>query len=538
MTDTQLWSTHAIIYRVHVRGFCDSNADGQGDIPGLISRLQHIQELGANTILLEPIFQRSAEEPGQGIVDFYKLQYEFGSMKDFELLVHAVHSRRMRIILTLEMNHTSDQHPWFMSSRSDRQSPFRNFYVWSDSDKKYPRVRHLSSNQSRTNWHEDEKTGQYYWSRFSAVLPELNYDHPDVRTEMVRVMRFWLNKGIDGLKLEGLPFLFERDHTNCENLPEIHQYLKAVRAYFDQNFPERLLLGEMLQPLKAVESYFGEANELHLLAHPSLPAQLLLVMIDQDASVIRRLLDQMSVLPDGCRWVTPLTSPEGLDFDLLSAEDRKVLLPVYFPGETMPSSLRIHRRFAPLLNNDQRVIRLINALLFGLPGIPALFYGDEIGMGDGAGSSGEVGLITPMQWDETRSAGFSQALPEKFFMPVIDQPPYDQKTVNVIEQESNPESLLNFMRDLIQIRIEHPELAQGTLQWLDTDNPSVAAFIRRMDDKSLFAVYNLSDRTCGARIPREVRQEHRMDLLGGYLRLQPDLTNLTLKPYQFGWFAL
>ncbi len=538
MADDQNWFSSAIFYRVYVRAFCDNNMDGHGDIQGLISRLQYIQELGVNTIWLMPIFEQSLKDADQGVVDYYKVQYEYGSMRDFELLVQNVHSRRMRLIIDFEMDHTSDQHPWFISSRSDPESPHRKYYVWSASDQKYRGVRAISGDRTQSNWHLDEASGQYYWSRFSAALPELNYDHSDVRTEMVRVMRFWLSKGVDGFGLDGLPYLFERERTSSVNLPETHLYLKAVRAFIDQNFPERILLGSLNQPMPEVEAYFGEGNELHQVAHPTLPALLFMVMVEQDAGILRQVIDQMAVIPDACQWANQLTSPEGLILDQLSPKEVDILRQAYAPDVHSRHGSGIYRRLAPMLRNDQRIIRLMNALLFSLPGSPVIFYGDEIGMGDGQGFIGKTGLFFPMQWDETKGAGFSQAMPEKFYAPIIDQPPYDQKDLNAVDQEVDPESLLNFMRHLTKVRRSHPELSGGTLEWLETDNPAIAAFIRRQDQKALFAVYNLSDRTCGARIPREVRQESRLDLLGGYLRLQPDLTNITLKPYQFSWFAL
>lgn len=538
MAEIQSWFSSAIFYRVYVKAFCDSNADGQGDIQGLITRLQHIQDLGVNTVWLMPVFEQYGKGTSQGIVDFYKVQYEYGSMRDFELLVQSVHSRRMRLVLDLEMNHTSDHHPWFVSSRSDPQSQYRNYYIWSASDKKYHGVRHLSAERNHSNWHLDEESGQFYWSRFSASYPELNYDNPDVRTEMVRVMRFWLAKGVDGFCFEGLPYLFERDHTSCENLPETHHYIKAVRAFINQNFPERVLLGSMNQPPLEVEGYFGGGNELHFVVHPTLPAMLFLVMADHDAGLLKQIIDQMAATPDACQWVNQLTNPYGLILDQISAKEQEILRQVYAPDVPSRQNVEISRRLAPMLRNEPRAIQLLNALLFSLPGAPVVFYGDEIGMGDGVGFSDRAGLFFPMQWDETKGAGFSQAMPEKFFAPIINQPPYDQKSLNVAEMEVDPESHLNFMKHLIKTRRDHPELSSGTLEWLDTDNPSVVAFIRRDNNKALFVVYNMSDRTCGARIPREVRQESRLDLLNGYLRLQPDLTNITLKPYQFGWFSL
>src|SRR5574340_99457 len=516
MADGQNWFSGAIYYRVYVRAFCDSNTDGHGDIQGLISKLQHIQELGANTIWLMPIFEQSRKDADQGIVDYYKIQYEYGSMRDFELLVQNIHSRRMRLVIDFEMDHTSDQHPWFVSSRSDPESPYRNYYVWSATGQQYHDVRHISGDRSRSNWHLDDASGQYYWSRFSSALPELNFDHPDVRTEMVRVMRFWLSKGVDGFGLEGLPYLFERERTSGVNLPETHHYLKAIRAFIDQNFPERVLLGNLNQPTQEAEVYFGEGNELHQAVHPTLPALLFMVMLEQDAGFLRQVIDQAAGRPDGCQWVNQLTSPEGLVLDQLAPKEQEILRQGYTTDVQSRTGTSIYRRLAPMLRNDQRTIRLMNALLFSIPGAPVVFYGDELGMGDGQGLSGRSGLFFPMQWDETKGAGFSQAMPEKFYAPIIDQPPYDQKDLNAAEQDVDPESLLNFMRRLIKTRKDHPELATGSLEWLDTDNPAIAAFIRRQDQKALFAVYNFSDRTCGARIPREVRQESRLDLLGGY----------------------
>lgn len=538
MMENQNWYPQAIFYRVYLRAFCDSNADGQGDIQGLISRLAYIEDLGVDCIWLMPIFPPSHNDGSKGVTDFYAVQKEYGDMADFEALTQAVHSLGMRLIIDLEMNQTSDKHPWFISGKVNPQSPYRNYYVWADSGTKYRGARHLSHKQSQSNWHPEAATAQFYWSRFSPSLPELNYDNTDVRTEMVKVMRFWLSKGVDGFCLEGLPFLFEREDTNCENLPENHKYIKAVRAFLNQNFPDHILLGSMNQPQQVVASYLGEENELHLTLHPSLGGLLLLALNSQDAVQLKRIIDHFPLIPASCQWVNRLTGPDGLNLEQISSDEQKILRQVYTPDNPSHSGSMIKRRLASIVGNDQRIIRLLYALLFSLPGTPALNYGDEIGMGDDLAISELSELLTPMQWDETKGGGFSRAPVEKLYAQLVDQPLFDHRTINVVTQEFDPESLLNFMKDLIKTRKDHPELAEGTIEWLDTDNTAVAAFIRRLEEKTLFAVYNLSDRTCGARIPREIRQEYRMDLLGGYMKLQPDLTNITLKPYQFGWFSI
>ncbi len=538
MIENQNWHPQAIFYRVYLRAFYDSNADGHGDIQGLISRLAYIEDLGVDCIWLMPIFPPSHSDGSKGVTDFYDIQKEYGDMADFEALTQAVHSLGMRLIIDLEMNQTSDKHPWFITSKINPQSPYRNYYVWADSDTKYRDARHLSHKQSQSNWHPEAATGQFYWSRFSPALPELNYDNPEIRTEMVKVMRFWLSKGVDGFCLDGLPFLFEKEDTNCENLPENHKYIRAVRAFLNQNYPDYILLGSMNQPQQVAATYLGEENELHLTLHPSLGAQLLLALSGQDAAQLKRIIDHFPLIPASCQWVHRLTSLHGLNLEQITSDEQKTLRQVYVPDIPSHSGSMIKRRLASIVSNDQRIIRLLYALLFSLPGTPALNYGDEIGMGDNLAISELSELLTPMQWDETKGAGFSRAPVEKLYAQPVSQPLFDYRTLNVVNQEFNPESHLNFMKDLIKTRKDHPELAVGSIEWLDTDNTAVAAFIRRQDEKTLFAVYNLSDRTCGARIPREIRQEYRMDLLGGYLKLQPDLTNITLKPYQFGWFSI
>lgn len=538
MNENERWYTQAIYYQVYIRAYCDSNADGQGDIRGLISRLDYIQDLGVDCIWLMPVFPVSQEDGISGIIDYYNIQKEYGDIRDFEALVEAVHVRNMKLIIEIELNHTSDQHPWFLSSRLNPQSPHRNYYVWSDSNKKFHDARHLSGNTPPTNWHKDPSSEQYYWSRFSASLPELNYDNSEIRTEMVKVMRFWLGKGVDGFCLNGLPFLFEREDTNCENLPENHRYLKAVRAFFDQNFPQQALLGNINQSQQVAAAYFGRGDELHLASYPSLGALLLLALYEQDTNLFKRILDHMPAIPDASQWVCRLAGPEGIPLDQIPGSEQETLRQAYTQNPNVQTDPGIPRRLAAILENDQRIIRLLYTLLFSLPGAPTFYYGEEIGMGDNPYLPGSNGLMAPMQWDETKGAGFSKAVAEDFYLPLVNQPPFDNRMLNVIAQEADPESLLNYMRDMIKTRKDHPELVNGSLEWVDTDNPSVAAFVRRIDESALFIIFNLSDRTCGARIPRELRQEHRMDLLGGYLRLQPDLTNITLKPYQFGWFSI
>lgn len=536
MTERMDWYFDAIYYRVDVRAFCDSNADGQGDLKGLTSRLDYLVSLGIDCIWLMPI--NPIDGIFGGAIDFYAIQREVGALADFDAFVQAAHERGLRVIQDLEINHTSNQHPWFTAGRYDSDSRFRKYFVWSSDDQGYSGAKILSPQTSASNWHFDAEAKQYYWSRLSPALPELNFDNPELRTEIVKVMNFWFSKGIDGLAIGHLPFLFEREATDCENLPETHQYLKAVRSFIGQSFPERVLMGVINQQPLGISRYFAEGNELHLNVNTPLPARVLTALGEQDGFILKRILDPMPTLPRNCQWINTLLGPDGIPIDLITPDYHELLNQVYGQVTQTPDGPRIFRRIASLFKNDQRRLRMLQALIFSIPGTPVIFYGDEIGLGERPDLGGRRGLLTPMQWIESKTAGFSTAEPVHFYTPLVDNPDLDWRTINVLEQETNPASLLYFMKDLIRNRKDHPELVSGKLDWVDTDNPAVVAFIRELDDRRLFAIYNLSDRTSGARIPREIRQFHRLDLLGGYLRLQPDLTNLTLKPYQFAWFEL
>jgi len=536
MTERIDWYSDAIYYRVDVRAFSDSNADGQGDLPGLTSKLDYLVSLGIDCIWLMPI------NPIDGIyggpIDYYSVQREVGTLTEFDAFIEAAHERGLRVIQDLAINHTSNQHPWFTAGRSDPQSRFGKYFVWSHDDQLYKGAKVISPLNGQSNWHLDSGAKQYYWSRLSPALPELNFDNSELRTEIVKVMQFWYSKGVDGLAIGHIPFLFERETTDCENLPETHQYIKAVRSFISQSFPGRILMGVINQQPLGIQKYFAEGNELHLNLNTPLTARIFTALAEQDGFILKRFLDTLPVPPKDCQWVNPLLGSEGLPVDLISPDHYDLLNQFYGQVTQTPDGPRIYRRLTSLFKNDQRRLRLLQALVFSIPGTPGIFYGDEIGLGERPDLGGRKGLLTPMQWIESKTAGFSAADPVHFYTPLVDNPDLDWRTINVIEQESNPASLLYFMRDLIRTRRDHPELVWGKLDWVETDNTAVVAFIRQLDERRLFAIYNLSDRTSGARIPREIRQAHRLDLLGGYLRLQPDLTNLTLKPYQFAWFEL
>jgi len=538
MAETSNWYLNAIFYQVYVRAYCDSNGDGHGDLQGLISKLDYIKSLGVDCIWLMPIYPSPLRDDGYDIADFTSVLPEYGTLDDFRQLIDAAHVRGLRIITDLVLNHTSDQHPWFQASRADRQSQFRDYYVWSDTDKKYEDARIIFLDTQKSNWTWDEKAGQYYWHRFYPTQPDLNYDNPAVRDEMMAVMRFWLELGIDGFRADAIPYLYERDGTNCENLPETHSYLKQIRAFLEQNYPGRILLGEANQWPEDVRPYFANGNELHMNFHFPLMPRMYMALYKQDLTPLKWVFERTPSIPDNCQWCTFLRNHDELTLEMVTPEDREILWNAYAPDHAMRINLGIRRRLAPLMDNDPRRIRLMNALLYSFPGTPILYYGDEIGMGDNLELPDRNGVRTPMQWDETRGAGFSTARLDGLYAPLISAAPYDYRSLNVVSQDTDPDSLLNFMRKLIGMRKLHPELATGKLEWIETDNPAIAAFVRRQGDKTLFAIFNLSDTSRGARIPREIRQEPHLDVLGSYLRIVPDQTNLNLKPYQFAWFTL
>jgi maltose alpha-D-glucosyltransferase/alpha-amylase len=476
------WYKRAVFYEVLVRGFYDSNGDGIGDLRGLTSRLDYLQWLGIDCIWLLPIYASPLRDGGYDISDYTLVLPEFGNIGDFVELVDGAHSRGMRVIADLVMNHTSDQHPWFQASRSDPEGPYGDFYVWSDTDDKYSDARIIFVDHEQSNWTYDPVRGQYYWHRFFSHQPDLNYENPAVQEAMIEVLRFWLDLGIDGFRLDAVPYLYEREGTNCENLKETHEYLKRIRAEVDRLYPDRVLLAEANQWPADVVQYFGDpesgGDECHMAFHFPLMPRIFMAVRREQRYPISEIMAQTPPIPSGCQWGIFLRNHDELTLEMVTDDERDYMYTEYAKDPRMKANIGIRRRLAPLLDNDRNQLELFTALLLSLPGSPVLYYGDEIGMGDNIWLGDRDGVRTPMQWTPDRNAGFSMADPQQLYLQVNMDPIYGYQALNVEAQQRNPGSLLHWTKRMIEIRQRHPVFGLGGYEELSSSNPSVLAFVR------------------------------------------------------------
>ncbi|HEY3569345.1 MAG TPA: maltose alpha-D-glucosyltransferase [Thermoanaerobaculia bacterium] len=545
-TDDPLWYKDAIIYEVHVRAFFDSDGDGRGDFQGLTARLDYLRDLGVTAIWLLPFYPSPWRDDGYDISDYTSVHPAYGSLEDFQLCLDEAHKRGLKVITELVINHTSDQHPWFQRARlAPPGSPERDFYVWSDTDKKYAGTRIIFTDTETSNWTKDPVANAYYWHRFFSHQPDLNFDNPLVQEEVFKALDFWMEMGVDGLRLDAIPYLFEREGTNNENLPETHAFLKKLRAHVDEKFPNRMLLAEANQWPEDSIAYFGDpatgGDECHMSFHFPVMPRLFMSVRMEDRYPIIDILQQTPPIPEKAQWAIFLRNHDELTLEMVTDEERDYMYRVYAADKDQRINVGIRRRLAPLLGNDRRRIELLNALLFSLPGTPVLYYGDEIGMGDNFYLGDRNGVRTPMQWSADKNAGFSRANPQRLYLPVIVDPEYHYEAVNVEAQQGNPHSLLWWMRRVIALRKRHPAFSRGSLEFLHPDNHRVLAFLRRTPEETLLVVANLS----------RFSQYAELDLtdLAGLTPVElfgrspfPSITaacyGLTLGPHSFYWFAL
>ncbi len=536
--DKQPWYMDAIFYEVHIRAYRDSNADGKGDIPGLISKLDYIKSLGVDCIWVLPIYPSPLKDDGYDIADYYNVHPDYGTLADFKHLVQEAHQRGLRIIADLVLNHTSDQHPWFQASRSDPDSKYRDYYVWSDTKDKYADARIIFLDTEDSNWTYDEKAGKYFWHRFYSSQPDLNYDNPEVRDEMLKVMKFWLDMGIDGFRADAVPYLIEREGTNCENLPETHQILKTIRKYLDANYKDKILLAEANQWPKDVRPYFGDGDEFNMGFHFPVMPRIFMAIRRCDATPIQWIMSQTPDIPEGTQWCTFLRNHDELTLEMVTEDERQWMWKEYAPEPRMRLNLGIRRRLAPLLDNDHRKIMLANALLYALPGAPIIYYGDEIGMGDNIWLPDRNGVRTPMQWDDSLNAGFSDAPPEDLYEPVIDEGEYSYKIVNVAAESGDPQSLLEKMKHLVATRKANPIFATGMYEFLNLNQKQVLTVHRWLGYQHLICVLNLTDR------PQPVSFDLSKwagsgveELLTGqeYPKVVLESYDISLEPWQYLW---
>ncbi len=455
------WYKDAIIYQVGIRSFFDSNNDGNGDIKGLTSKLDYIQSLGVDALWMLPFYASPLRDGGYDIADFRQFHPDFGTIDDFRDLVDEAHRRGLRVITELVLNHTSDQHQWFQEARKDRDSPYRDYYVWSDTDDRYRDARIIFTDTEKSNWTWDYEAGAYFWHRFFSHQPDLNYDNPKVQEEMLDVVAFWMDLGIDGLRLDAVPYLFEREGTNCENLPETHAFLKRLRRFVDERWPGKMLLAEANQWPDDVRPYFGDGDECHMAFHfPVMPRMFMSIRREVRQPMVD-ILQLTPPIPEGCQWCLFLRNHDELTLEMVTDEERDYLYYEYAKDPRMRLNLGIRRRLAPLVDNSRRRKELLHALLFSLPGTPVIYYGDEIGMGDNIYLGDRDGVRTPMQWSADRNAGFSRADYQRLYLPPIRDPVYGYEAINVEAQERVATSWLAWVKRLVKIRRAYPAFGRG-----------------------------------------------------------------------------
>lgn len=540
--DDALWYKDAVIYQLHVKSFFDSNGDGVGDLPGLISKLDYIASLGVNTIWLLPFYPSPRRDDGYDIADYRGVHPDYGTIADVRKLIRSAHARGLRVITELVVNHTSDQHPWFQRARAARPgSSARNYYVWSDNDKAYAGTRIIFCDTEKSNWTWDPVANAYFWHRFYSHQPDLNYDNPQVLKEVLSVMRYWLDMGVDGLRLDAVPYLVEREGTNNENLPETHQVLKQIRAVIEAEYPGRLLLAEANQWPEDAQEYFGVGDECHMSFHFPLMPRMYMAIAQEDRFPITDIIRQTPDIPPTCQWAIFLRNHDELTLEMVTSRERDYLWNVYAAEPRARINLGIRRRLAPLLERDRRRVELMNSLLLSMPGTPVLYYGDELGMGDNVHLGDRDGVRTPMQWSPDRNGGFSRADPERLPLPVLMGPLYGYEAVNVEAQQRDPHSLLNWTRRMLAQRRQSHAFGRGTLRFIFTGNRKILAYLRNWQDTTILCVANLSN----AAQPVELHMQEfagrvPVEMLGGTpfpaIGELPYL--LTLPPYAFYWMDL
>ena len=536
-----LWYKDAVIYQIHVRAFYDSTGDGIGDFRGLAQKLDYLQDLGITAIWLMPFFPSPLRDDGYDISDYRSVHPSYGVLDDFKAFLDAAHKRGIRVIMEMVLNHTSDQHPWFQESRSTRENPKRDWYVWSDVDTKYKGTRIIFLDTELSNWAWDPVSKQYYWHRFFSHQPDLNYDNPQVREEMWDVMRFWLNMGVDGFRLDAVPYLMEREDTNCENLPETHAVIKELRARLDQEFPGRMLLAEANQWPSDLRAYFGNGDEFHMAFHfPLMPRMFMGVKLE-DRKPITEILKQTPEIPDVCQWCLFLRNHDELTLEMVTDMERDYMYDEYARDKAQRLNLGIRRRLAPLLDNDRRKVELMNGMLMSLPGTPIIYYGDEIGMGDNVNLGDRNGVRTPMQWDGGWNGGFSAADPEVLYSPLMLNPVYGYQAINVQSQKRFEHSLLSWTKQLIRVRKSSPVLGRGTIEFLYPANHRVLAYLRKLGNETVLIVNNLSSKAQALELDlKAYRGNILVEMFGRNIfpRIGELPYLLTLGPYQFYWFRL
>ena len=537
-----LWYKDAIIYETHVRAFFDSNNDGIGDFQGLTQKLDYLQNLGVTCLWLLPFFPSPLRDDGYDISDYTSVHPSYGTMDDFKAFLNAAHERGFQVLVELVVNHTSDQHAWFQAARkAPAGSLERDFYVWSETDQKYRDARIIFTDTEKCNWSWDSEAKAYYWHRFFSHQPDLNFDNPAVMEEVILAMQFWLDLGADGMRLDAIPYLVEREGTNCENLPETHAAVRQIRRALDDRYANRMLLAEANQWPSDVLAYFGNEDECHMAFHFPLMPRIFMALRLEDRHPITEIMAQTPPVPAGCQWGLFLRNHDELTLEMVTHDERDYMYQAYSSDPRMRINLGIRRRLAPLMENNRQRIELLNSLLLSFPGTPILYYGDEIGMGDNIYLGDRNGVRTPMQWTADRNAGFSRANPARLYCPVIMDPVYGYEAVNVEAQQSDPSSLLHWMRSMIALRKLFPVFGRGSLEFLEAENRKVLAYLRKYEGAQILCVANLS------RFAQPVELDLSslagmtpVEMLGftKFPAIGKEPYRLTLGPYGFFWFEL
>jgi maltose alpha-D-glucosyltransferase/alpha-amylase len=535
-----LWYKTAVFYELYVRSFFDSNADGYGDFRGLTEKLDYLEWLGIDCVWLLPFYQSPLRDGGYDISDFYAILPEYGNLNDFMEFLDAAHARDIRVIADMVMNHTSDQHPWFQEARRPTSGK-RDWYVWSETPDKYLDARVIFIDTEKSNWSWDEEAGAYYWHRFFSHQPDLNYDNPEVQEQMLAVLRFWLDLGLDGFRLDAVPYLFEREGTNCENLPESHGFLKRVRADVDKTYDDIVLLAEANQWPSDVVPYFGDGDECHMAFHFPLMPRMFMAARRQVRYPVVEILEQTPHIPDNAQWGIFLRNHDELTLEMVTDEERDYMYSEYAKDPRMKLNLGIRRRLAPLLENNRDQIELFHAMLLSLPGSPVIYYGDELRMGDNIYLGDRDGVRTPMHWNADRNAGFSTADFAQLYLPLLMDPVYGFQAINVEAQLRNQHSFLQWIRQMFAVRKQHPVLGMGSFEVLHPENPAIFAYVRRSGTDIVLVVNNLSPRAQAAELdlsgfegmyPVELLGRERFPRIGELPYL------LTFGPHSFYWFQL
>src|SRR6476661_2368644 len=537
------WYKDAIIYELHIKAFSDSNGDGIGDFEGLLTKLDYLQELGITAIWLLPFYPSPLKDDGYDISDYYTINSTYGTIEQFQRLLDEAHKRQLKVITELVINHTSDQHPWFQRARTaPKGSPEREFYVWTDEPEKYKDVRIIFQDFETSNWTWDPVAQQYFWHRFFHHQPDLNYDSPLVQQEVFNILDYWCEMGVDGFRLDAVPYLFEREGTNGENLPETHAFLKKLRQHIDEKYPRTAFLAEANMWPEDSASYFGNGDECHMNYHFPVMPRMFMSVQQEDRYPITDIFDQTPAIPDNCQWAIFLRNHDELTLEMVTDEERDFMYKVYVKDPKARINLGIRHRLAPLMDNNRSKIELMNSLLFSLPGTPVIYYGDEIGMGDNYYLGDRDGVRTPMQWSQDRNAGFSETNPQQLYLPVIIDPEYHYEAVNVEMQRRNTSSLFWFMKRMISMRKNYKAFGRGDMKFLHVDNPKILAFTRTYQNETLLVVVNLSKYSQSSEIP--------LYHFSGYVPVEVFSKNrfpsikedspyfFTLGPHSFLWFEL